>query len=605
MITVQLSSLSLASEGVFRFQHGRQSYFVIVDSAGSPTRVLLDKCAHRGDSLHPTLNGFQCVSHGWTYSTEGLNTSTGRPGLTTVPFELRGTELRLLTYTAEVLDEAGQEDSLDGSETLELLAHASFFLTAGETRLLFDPWLVGNTYWGAWQHYPRHHVNIENLSPTHVAITHPHPDHFHLPTLNRLERSVQVLIPDFPSRILQRELSRLGFQNVTVLEWEKQFSLDTKVRMAFLRPISFFEDASCVVGVGDWFWLNQNDAGAALKDECLPERIDLLTMSFDIGASGWPLTWEREKTRNRATLKAQRLQHFESIKSRCRQTNARFYAPFAGWWRHAFDIHEKFAREIPHTTHDDLKEILQGENTDLLPTLPSSVINLRDMTHEWNRDVAKQLHAAPHPEVFSRPELNLDAKELRSRLRAHMGDLTKLSLATACEPVDFVVSVPEIDFEEKFHFGGEQEVITTVSVEIPAWVAEAIVSDDSTATWDHFDIGYWCKWSRVPDVYPPNFTRLLALGYAQEIFSDKRSFSEDSVLRRSVADFVDIDPITAKTILNRAGLPCVACNRANADSLANAFEIHGVPENLRTSAAAELAALLTKDVGESLEAQPQ
>jgi L-ascorbate metabolism protein UlaG (beta-lactamase superfamily) len=52
---------------------------------------------------------------------------------------------------------------------IRFLGHACFELTDGETRVLIDPFLTGN---------PRAAADPSELEPTHIFLTHGHPDHY-------------------------------------------------------------------------------------------------------------------------------------------------------------------------------------------------------------------------------------------------------------------------------------------------------------------------------------------------------------------------------------------------------------------------------------------
>ena len=54
----------------------------------------------------------------------------------------------------------------------------------------------------------------ENETPTHLYISHLHGDHLDESFLSKhVSRDVVVLLPDFPTRELERRLTSLGFEN--------------------------------------------------------------------------------------------------------------------------------------------------------------------------------------------------------------------------------------------------------------------------------------------------------------------------------------------------------------------------------------------------------
>lgn len=556
-----------------------------------PERILADKCAHMGSPLEATQDGFVCRTHGWLYNSSGTNATPKSPGLENLIFNVDGDELEIQQdESAPLLARAG---ALKGDETMELLAHASFLMRVGERVVLFDPWLEGPTYWGSWHHYPKNDVDIDALGVTDILITHPHPDHFHLPTMSKLPRNVNVFIPNFESGILQRELRALGFEHVNLTGWEEKVTLAKDFEFAFLRPISQWEDASCLVRVQDWIWLNQNDSGGALRDELLPERLDLLTTSFDVGASGYLLTWEISEGRKGAIVSAAKNQILHTIQTRAKATQSKYFAPFAGWWRHGLLEHEGFSKTLVHTKFEDLREVFRDSDTSLIETIPSSKIVLQTMQHTWDEKVRAQLESEISMVEFEEPISTLQDDKLKQKLQNHLSSLALLSHASNSENVDFTLAIPAIDFVMNQRFGSsEGDPLVQVRAEVPRWIGELLVGGDSTCTWNHIDIGYWARWSRSPDIYPANFMRLLQLGYQPDLaFQTIESKDLDEVERRTIAELIEINPELASSILNRAGLPCAACTITNSDSLRNAFEIHRVPEGLRARAKNLLEAL--------------
>lgn len=96
-----------------------------------------------------------------------------------------------------------------------LIGHACMFIEAGGLEILVDPWLSGSCYWRSWWHYPRNmEIRPEFLSPDYIYISHHHFDHFHFPSMRRLDRRAKVLIPKFGVDVMPAEVKNLGFQEV-------------------------------------------------------------------------------------------------------------------------------------------------------------------------------------------------------------------------------------------------------------------------------------------------------------------------------------------------------------------------------------------------------
>lgn len=140
-----------------------------------------------------------------------------------------------------------------------VLSHAGLEVSEGSETLLFDPWLIGSTYWRSWWNYPPCTEElIQQLSPTAIYLTHVHWDHYAAPSLRLFDKGTRFIIPREPAGRMARDLSVLGFHNVEELD----HGSSTKIGSIKLTSYQFsvFTDSAAVVEVGDVVLLNANDA---------------------------------------------------------------------------------------------------------------------------------------------------------------------------------------------------------------------------------------------------------------------------------------------------------------------------------------------------------
>ena len=97
------------------------------------------------------------------------------------------------------------------------LGHGALSVEAAGKRLLADPWLLGSCYWRSWWHYPPTGVRDEDLMPDFVYLSHHHFDHFHYPSMRRIDRRATVLVPKFAVDVMPGEVRGLGFADVREL----------------------------------------------------------------------------------------------------------------------------------------------------------------------------------------------------------------------------------------------------------------------------------------------------------------------------------------------------------------------------------------------------
>jgi hypothetical protein len=127
-----------------------------------------------------------------------------------------------------------------------VIGHSALFIEAGGVTILVDPWLSGSAGWRSWWHFPPNaEVKSAWLSPDYLYLTHHHPDHFHYPSVRRLDKKTRVLIPRFGVDVMAGELERLGFAEVREMNHAEILSLAPGVRVASYQY--GFDDTTFVV----------------------------------------------------------------------------------------------------------------------------------------------------------------------------------------------------------------------------------------------------------------------------------------------------------------------------------------------------------------------
>ena len=98
-----------------------------------------------------------------------------------------------------------------------LLGHATVLVESGPMRILMDPVLQDPFESGMVVSCPKRAIDVDRLGPIDVVVvSHRHPDHFDLPSLDRLSRDCQVVCANDP--LLLYALGALGFEHVTPMD---------------------------------------------------------------------------------------------------------------------------------------------------------------------------------------------------------------------------------------------------------------------------------------------------------------------------------------------------------------------------------------------------
>ncbi len=125
--------------------------------------------------------------------------------------------------------------------------------------LATDPWLVGEAYFGSWRlshavpETQRRHVDACDT----LWISHGHPDHLSLPSLETLRRK-RILLPDHYGGRVANDLRGLGF-DVTTMRCGQWMQISDRVRVASLA--NYNQDATLVMDVDGHLIIDANDAG--------------------------------------------------------------------------------------------------------------------------------------------------------------------------------------------------------------------------------------------------------------------------------------------------------------------------------------------------------
>lgn len=148
-----------------------------------------------------------------------------------------------------------------------VIGHSCLRIETRAGTILVDPWLSGSCYWRSWWHFPPSAEPDEaTLAPDFVYLTHHHFDHFHYPSMRRLDRSARVLIPRFGVDVMAGEVTGLGFRPPRELPHGRPVELGSGVTVASFQY--GFDDTAFVVIDGDDSLVDLNDAktrGRALR----------------------------------------------------------------------------------------------------------------------------------------------------------------------------------------------------------------------------------------------------------------------------------------------------------------------------------------------------
>lgn len=142
----------------------------------------------------------------------------------------------------------------------QILSHAGMRVRAAGKTLVFDPWLVGSTYWRSWWNYPPpDKALVDSLHPDFIYLTHIHWDHFQGPSLKKFPPETAILVPRGNSRRMRKDLNDLGFPNVREVRHGETVELAPGFTLTSYQFYPFTDSAAIVEADGVALF-NANDA---------------------------------------------------------------------------------------------------------------------------------------------------------------------------------------------------------------------------------------------------------------------------------------------------------------------------------------------------------
>ncbi len=210
-----------------------------------------------------------------------------------------------------------------------ILGHAGLFVESEATTILVDPWLFGSCYWRSWWHYPPSPSPADEwLSPSYLYLSHHHFDHFHYPSLRRIDKSSHVLIPYFGNDVMPEELARLGFSTITEIRHGTPLELAPGLEVTSFQY--GFDDSALVVADHDAVVFDLNDCKIRPADlERLRRRFgspDLMAKSHS-WAQGYPNCYSADNPTDLTLLS--RSDYIADFVASVRTLRPRYALPFA------------------------------------------------------------------------------------------------------------------------------------------------------------------------------------------------------------------------------------------------------------------------------------
>ena len=238
---------------------------------------------------------------------------------------------------------------------LTYLQNAGVIIENSGEKILCDPWLVDGCFYGAWHHYPKFEFTPKEFDDIdYIYISHIHPDHFDVKTLQQLKKSIPILIHEFPQKFLKKNIERLGFKveeipnnkrtklgktSINIIAADncdpevcsRVFGCNFNSTQFGTNQVDTFSiidnDEQVIVNSNDCpFEIGQNTA-KMIKEEY--PTIDLFLVGYT-GASDYPCNYDIELSEKKAEAQKKKIKRLQNAVDYIRIFDPKYYMPFAG-----------------------------------------------------------------------------------------------------------------------------------------------------------------------------------------------------------------------------------------------------------------------------------
>lgn len=110
-----------------------------------------------------------------------------------------------------------------------------------ETKIIFDPWIIGKLYQNSWSPYPKQEIlrswfkNVE-----YIYISHIDPDHWDIETIKKIKKDVKIIIPNIVfNKKIKNELIKNGYENIFMTDLSKWIRLSKNVSLYIIEPLNY------------------------------------------------------------------------------------------------------------------------------------------------------------------------------------------------------------------------------------------------------------------------------------------------------------------------------------------------------------------------------
>ena len=552
-------------------------------------------------------NVWRCPSHDWIFDSKNGNClNVSNESLDKKNLIIENDQVYVnLDKNENLLIKKTNDEKIPPKITL--VGSASLLIEWKNFNILTDPWMKGLCVFDSWVNYPPSKIKISELPKIDaIWISHEHSDHFHIPTLMEFKKNIPIYVPDYDNERLAKKLKKNGFTNVISMKQEKIYHFSPEIQAISFSRGHVFNDSILYLQLGNFSILNVNDAGFNWSIKHAIGDVDMVCMQFG-PASAYPATWTHIDEKSKIQLNKNRNNGMlRMIKQVLDATNAKYFIPFANFNELYHKEHLKFVLDSQSKNRaNDVIKFLEDYPVKVLDILPGE---------SWNGKTEKFARRSDREKLFNKEYLikyleNIQNKpEFVPKIPFNF-DLTGIELKKYFESFsdshlakrvgNYTVSLTLEHLKKKVHgiikFNNgkityketKNQNKANLIMRCPGHFVQEIIRND--LYWDELVSGFWCEFSRDPDIYNVAFWQLLHVPWRARKKDGKTNSGQIEIkTNTSIADIIEKGGSNVIEIFERNGLFCVGCDAAIGETIEEGCEIHGIDEKQRDKLILEL-----------------
>lgn len=361
--------------------HSKGNYIVKITNDRKVDFVINKVCDHAGGRLILKGEKAVCPFHGWELNLESLKYQDSHIVKKKLDFKYQGSELIYVEgeINQHLINPYCNKTSGDGV-IFRWLNHACVYVESNGVSFITDPWLFGPAFLtGWWLEDPSTEDSLELLRKAdYVLISHNHPDHLHLETLNILEKNKKIIVADFKTKSAEKYLRANGFTNVLPLKFLNIYEIAPGFQVSLIKSGDFRDDSG--------FYLNANGEQILMTVDCnflnshhLPVNVDVLMTAFAGGASGFPLCYNGyDENKKLEISKRNKLATRVMVKDYLTVTKPKYYMPYAGMFKEKAPRDINIERRNAKNSIFDIKKIVEEAGVNFIEPSKSTFFQLKE-----------------------------------------------------------------------------------------------------------------------------------------------------------------------------------------------------------------------------------